>query len=54
MKSIACARNPFHVFIPCHRVVPAAGGIGNYAAGSVIKEYLIGLEKNFSKKILLP
>ncbi|MBD5233550.1 MAG: methylated-DNA--[protein]-cysteine S-methyltransferase [Bacteroidales bacterium] len=49
----ACARNPFHVFIPCHRVVPAAGGIGNYAAGSAIKEYLIGLEKIFSKRILL-
>ncbi len=28
----ACAHNPIPVLIPCHRVVPAHGGIGNYSA----------------------
>lgn len=28
----ACAHNPAVVVIPCHRVVPAGGGIGNYSA----------------------
>jgi len=27
----ALARNPFAPIIPCHRVVPAAGGLGNYS-----------------------
>jgi O-6-methylguanine DNA methyltransferase len=27
----ACAGNPFLLVIPCHRVVPASGGVGNYA-----------------------
>lgn len=29
----ACARNPVPVIIPCHRVVPASGGIGAYSGG---------------------
>lgn len=29
----ACARNPVPVIIPCHRVVPASGGLGNYSGG---------------------
>lgn len=29
----ACARNPVPVVIPCHRVVPAAGGVGSYSGG---------------------
>ncbi len=28
----ACAHNPVPLVIPCHRVVPARGGIGNYSA----------------------
>ena len=28
----ACAHNPAVVVIPCHRVVPARGGLGNYSA----------------------
>lgn len=27
----ACAANPFLLILPCHRVVPASGGYGNYA-----------------------
>ena len=29
----ACAHNPVPIVIPCHRVVPARGGIGSYSAG---------------------
>jgi len=29
----AVARNPVPVVIPCHRVLPASGGIGNYSGG---------------------
>lgn len=29
----ACARNPAPVLIPCHRVVPASGGLGAYSGG---------------------
>lgn len=28
----ACARNPAVVVIPCHRVVPKSGGVGNYSS----------------------
>ena len=30
----ACARNPIPIVVPCHRVVPAGGGIGNYGGGA--------------------
>jgi O-6-methylguanine DNA methyltransferase len=30
----AMARNPFALLVPCHRVVPKTGGIGNYGAGA--------------------
>ena len=29
----ACARNKVAVLVPCHRVVPAAGGTGGYRWG---------------------
>lgn len=29
----ACARNPFPIVVPCHRVVGAAGALGHYSAG---------------------
>jgi methylated-DNA-[protein]-cysteine S-methyltransferase len=29
----AMARNPIPILIPCHRVVPSTGGIGNYGLG---------------------
>ena len=39
----ACAHNPAIVVIPCHRVVPFRGGIGNYSAtgGSDTKRQLL-------------
>ena len=40
----ACARNPVPVVVPCHRVVPAAGGIGHYAFGADMKRELLDRE----------
>ena len=39
------ARNPIPLLLPCHRVVPAAGGIGNYAFGSALKRELLRREE---------
>ena len=38
------ARNPVPFLVPCHRVVPASGGVGNYGYGSVRKLQLLFLE----------
>ena len=27
----ACARNPVPIVVPCHRVLPSTGKLGNYA-----------------------
>jgi methylated-DNA-[protein]-cysteine S-methyltransferase len=40
----ACARNPVPIFVPCHRVVPAGGGIGRYGGGVARKQMLLELE----------
>jgi methylated-DNA-[protein]-cysteine S-methyltransferase len=40
----ACARNPVPIVVPCHRVVPGSGGIGNYGGGPARKETLLRLE----------
>jgi len=37
----AVARNPVPILIPCHRVVPASGGIGNYGLGCALKRELL-------------
>ncbi len=38
------ARNPVPFLLPCHRVVPATGGFGNYAFGSDLKKELLRRE----------
>ena len=38
------ARNIVPFVVPCHRVVPAVGGIGNYAFGSAAKRELLRSE----------
>lgn len=40
----ALARNPIPLLVPCHRVVPNKGGVGNYAYGSDIKRELLARE----------
>lgn len=36
--------NPIALLVPCHRVVPAHGGIGGYAYGSAVKKALLDAE----------
>jgi methylated-DNA-[protein]-cysteine S-methyltransferase len=40
----ACARNPVPILVPCHRVLPSTGGIGNYGGGVARKRALLELE----------
>ena len=40
----ACKKNTLPLLIPCHRVVPATGGTGNYLYGTAAKEALLRLE----------
>lgn len=39
-----CSQNPLPLIYPCHRVLPAAGGIGNYRGGVALKATLLALE----------
>jgi AraC family transcriptional regulator, regulatory protein of adaptative response / methylated-DNA-[protein]-cysteine methyltransferase len=41
----ACGNNPVAVVVPCHRVVPAAGGLGGYAWGVEKKRALLDNEQ---------
>ncbi len=36
----AMAHNPLLIIIPCHRVIPASCGVGQYAAGGALKRQL--------------
>lgn len=40
----ACANNPIPIFLPCHRVVPTSGGVGDYTGGSERKRWLLEFE----------
>jgi len=40
----ACSANPLPLIYPCHRIVPAAGGIGRYRGGSELKKRLLDIE----------
>ena len=40
----ALGTNPVPLIIPCHRVVPSSGGIGNYVFGTLNKASLLTLE----------
>ena len=39
-----CAKNPVPFVVPCHRVVPSAGGVGRYALGGEMKRSLLARE----------
>lgn len=54
----AVAANPVVILVPCHRVLPAGGGLGNYAVrrldaddGRRIKQRLLELEGAFAEAI---
>ncbi len=38
------ATNPIPIVVPCHRVVPSTGGLGNYGGGVEVKALLLNLE----------
>lgn len=38
------ARNPIPLILPCHRVVPNAGGVGNYGLGPAMKREILSAE----------
>jgi methylated-DNA-[protein]-cysteine S-methyltransferase len=40
----ACGANPLPPIVPCHRVLPASGGVGNYGGGPDMKRALLELE----------
>lgn len=45
----ACATNPVALVVPCHRVVPSAGGIGGYRWGVNCKQRLLATEQRRAK-----
>lgn len=40
----AMATNPVAIVLPCHRVLPSSGGLGNYGGGVETKRRLLELE----------
>lgn len=40
----ACSRNAAALFVPCHRVVPATGGVGSFRWGPDVKRWLLAHE----------
>jgi len=47
-----CARNPFPIIVPCHRVLGAGGALGHYSGGDgpKTKSWLLEHERRFSAK----
>jgi len=43
------AHNPIPILLPCHRIVPASGGIGNYGLGKELKRELLSREGALKK-----
>jgi methylated-DNA-[protein]-cysteine S-methyltransferase len=39
-----CATNRVALFVPCHRVVPASGGVGGFLWGAAVKEAMLAHE----------
>lgn len=42
-----CARNPFPIIVPCHRILGAGGALAHYSAGNgpVTKQWLLDFER---------
>lgn len=40
----ACSRNAAALFVPCHRIVPAGGGVGHFRWGAPVKRWLLDHE----------
>jgi AraC family transcriptional regulator of adaptative response/methylated-DNA-[protein]-cysteine methyltransferase len=50
----AIGRNPLAILVPCHRVVPISGGIGQYRWGSERKRDLLAWEAGDSRQASMP
>jgi methylated-DNA-[protein]-cysteine S-methyltransferase len=50
----ACATNPIPIIVPCHRVVPGSGGVGNYGGGAPRKLRLLELEGALPPRLEAP
>lgn len=50
-----CARNPFPILVPCHRVLGSGGALGNYSGGDgpKTKSWLLEHERLFARGTLL-
>lgn len=50
-----CARNPFPIVVPCHRVLGAGGALGHYSGGDgpKTKSWLLDHERRFTGDTLL-
>ncbi|RKY33002.1 MAG: hypothetical protein DRP68_03210 [Candidatus Omnitrophota bacterium] len=44
-------KNPFPLFIPCHRVIKSNGQLGEYSLGKKLKRDLIKLEKRIKNML---
>jgi len=42
----ALATNPLPILVPCHRVLPSGGGIGDYRGGAAAKALLLEMERS--------
>ena len=47
----ALKKNPYPLFIPCHRVINSSKALGGYSLGPGLKEKLINLEKKIRDMI---
>lgn len=45
----ACRTNPLPLILPCHRIVPSRGGIGEYSGLPWRKEFLLEFERRTRK-----
>ncbi|MET0308899.1 MAG: methylated-DNA--[protein]-cysteine S-methyltransferase [Sphingomonas sp.] len=50
-----CARNPFPILVPCHRVLGSGGALGHYSGGEgpKTKSWLLEHERRFARGTLL-
>ncbi|TGX53317.1 methylated-DNA--[protein]-cysteine S-methyltransferase [Sphingomonas gei] len=50
-----CARNPFPILVPCHRILGGGGALGAYSAGDGprTKSWLLEHERQHSKRTML-
>jgi len=50
----ALAKNPFPLFVPCHRIIKGDGSIGGFSArkGIILKKRLLNMERLQSTRLI--